>query len=491
MRRFAPSLDVVWMLAVLAGVWVFVSTHPIRPHDFWWHIAVGRDILATGRIPEADVFSVTANGTPYPAYKTFWLMQVTLYSVYHWGGAAGVVFFQSVLITTAYGLLLVLTYRLTHSGRLAAWSVLAAALTGFGDWNVRPQAVTFALGAANLLAIHAYRARPHPAWLAVFPLTMLVWVNSHGSFFIAFLLAGAWLADEVWTARHDLPAGRWRAPALALALMALALLSSPHGLGIFNYVLNLSQSPVVRTLAAEWQSPDPLSLFGGLFYAVMALTAVTWLLSPRRPAVFEVLTVVGLGVLGAQTARGMVWFGLVAAPALAVHWAARWPPQPARSPGSPWLNGALAGLWLVLSLLALPWFKALWPLPPDKAGLISAETPLAATRFLLENPQTQPLFNFSDFGSYLIWEAYPAYQVFVDPRFELYPVAVWNDYLAIQSVQPDWETRLRNYGVQTLLLSPVYQPALLQAVRQSPGWREVYADAVAVIVARVQPDPAP
>lgn len=486
MRRFAPSLSAVWMLAVLVGVWVFVSTHPIRPHDFWWHITIGRDILHTGHIPTADVFSVTATGLPYPSYQTYWLMQVTLYSVYQWGGPAGVVFFQAGLITAAYGLLMALAYRLTGSGRLAAWSTLAAVLTGFGDWNVRPQAVTLVLGAACLLAIYAHRARPHLAWLAVFPLVMLIWVNSHGSFFIAFLLVGAWLADAVWTARHNLRAGSWHAPALALALMALAALANPRGPGIITYVATLTQSPVVRTLAAEWQPPTPFNLFGGLFYAVMALTALTLLTSPRRPTLFELLIVVGLGVLGAQTARGMVWFGLAAAPVLAAHWAARWPPK-ATAPGSPAINWALVMLWLGLGLVALPWFKPLWPLPADKAGLVSAETPVAATRFLLENPQPQPLFNFSDFGSYLIWEAYPAYRVFVDPRFELYPVAVWNDYLAIQAVMPDWEARLQNYGVQTLLLSPVFQPALVQAVRQSNHWREVYADPVAVIAVRALP----
>lgn len=474
------------MLAVLVGVWVFVSTHPIRPHDFWWHITIGKEVLEIGRIPQADVFSITAAGLPYPSYNTYWLMQVVLYGVYATGGPAGVVFFQSGLITATYGLLMVLAYRLTGSGRLAAWSTLAAVLTGFGDWNVRPQAVTFALGAACLLAIHAHRARPHPAWLAVFPLTMLVWVNSHGSFVIGLGLVGAWLADEVWTSRRNLRAGTWHAPALALALMALAVLANPRGVGMVSYVLTLTQSPVVRTLAAEWQAPNPLSLFGGLFYAVMALTALTLLTSPRRPTLFELAVVVGLGVLGGQTARGMVWFGLAVAPVLAVHWAARWPPQ-ARAPGSPMLNWSLVGLWLTLAFLALPWLKPLWPLPPDKAGLVSAETPVAATRFLLNTPQPQPLFNFSDFGSYLIWEAYPAYRVFVDPRFELYSVQVWNDYLAIQAVQADWEARLQNYGVQTLMLSPVFQPELVQAVRQSSHWREVYADPVAVIAVRMAP----
>ncbi len=61
----------LWPLTVLLGVFAFLNTHPIRPHDFWWHMAVGREILTTGRIPTVDAFSFTAAGAPYPSYAAF------------------------------------------------------------------------------------------------------------------------------------------------------------------------------------------------------------------------------------------------------------------------------------------------------------------------------------------------------------------------------------------------------------------------------------
>ena len=42
------------------------------------------------------------------------------------------------------------------------------------------------------------------------------------------------------------------------------------------------------------------------------------------------------------------------------------------------------------------------------------------------------LFNEMGYGSYLDWALYPGTQVFVDPRVELYPLAIWQDYLAIR-----------------------------------------------------------
>ena len=137
-----------------------------------------------------------------------------------------------------------------------------------------------------------------------------------------------------------------------------------------------------------------------------------------------------------------------------------------------------------MAFASLPWFKALWPLPPEKAGVISAETPLAATEFLLRERLPGNLFHAMGFGSYLIWAAQPAYPVFIDPRIELYPARLWMDYLNVSAAAPGWEDRLAAHNVQTLMLSPQEQAGLLEAARASAQWDEIYADAASVILTR-------
>jgi len=139
------------------------------------------------------------------------------------------------------------------------------------------------------------------------------------------------------------------------------------------------------------------------------------------------------------------------------------------------------GMLGVMAAASLPWWKGMWPLPPAKAGLISAETPVAATAFLLRERPPGPLFHALSFGSYLIWAAQPDYPVFVDPRLELYPMALWEDYLAISGAAPDWEARLARYNVRLLMLSPTEQPALIAAVARSPRWERIYRDDAAEI----------
>jgi hypothetical protein len=147
-------------------------------------------------------------------------------------------------------------------------------------------------------------------------------------------------------------------------------------------------------------------------------------------------------------------------------------------------NYLFAGFILVGMLISLPWFKDSLSLPGGKAGLISAETPVEATQFLVQEQLPGPLFHFMPFGSYLIWAAQPEYPVFVDSRIELYPQEIWQHYLAISAGQGDWEGRLGDYGINTLMLNPQFQRSLVRAADASSRWELVYQDGNAVLFVR-------
>jgi hypothetical protein len=215
-------------------------------------------------------------------------------------------------------------------------------------------------------------------------------------------------------------------------------------------------------------------------------------LSPKRPSFFQIATLLVFGVLGLKTSRGSVWFGLLMAPIVAEHLAAivshyqKSEQKPSKQEGSRILNILFAILIILMGVISLPWFKSFLPLPAAKAGLISAETPIQATQVLLEKNPPGRVFNAMSFGSYLIWAAYPHYQVFVDSRIELFPEKVWMDYLGISNAEGDWQTSLNNYGVNTLMLSPVEQPALIIAIEKSKNWQRIYQDDIASIYSRIR-----
>jgi hypothetical protein len=229
---------------------------------------------------------------------------------------------------------------------------------------------------------------------------------------------------------------------------------------------------------------------GVIFFSGLIISVIVFVLSPKRPNFFQIATFLAFGLLGLKTSRGSVWFGIVMAPILAAHLSyiikrhQKESDQIKNSEGSRLLNIIFCIVLIFMGVFTLPWFKDRLPMPPAKAGLISAETPIQATQVLLENNPPGQLFNAISFGSYLIWAAYPQYQVFVDSRIELFPEQVWIDYLNISNARGDWESLLSDYGVNTLMLSPDEQPALIQAVQESDEWILIFHNPSATIFER-------
>ncbi len=495
--KFRFSIEHLWGLVALMGIFIFVNTHPIRPYDFWWHVTVGREIATNGTIPAVDVYSYTEAGQPYPSYQMFWLMEIALYGIYKLGGPALVVFVQSLMVTCAYLVIFWICKLTSNSWRIAALSVLFAAALGLNDWNVRPQGITFLLASLFLLAINEYRKKPQWGWLIVFPICMLIWVNSHGSFIIGLALTGIWWGQELWTAirrriSHEqvVEVKRIVVPGIVFGITVLICLLNPRGLGIIEYLKTLTSNSVVQNLVTEWAAPTFGTTMGVIFFCGLIGSAVLLAVSPKRPDFFQVATFLVFGILGLKTSRGSVWYGLVMAPIVAEHIAAivnryqKTERKTASQEGSRLLNILFALAIVLMGVISLPWFKSLIPLPAAKAGLISAETPVQATQFLLDENPPGRMFNSMSFGSYLIWAAFPQYQVFVDSRIELFPEKVWLDYLKISNADGDWESQLRNYGVNTLMLSPVDQPVLVRAAEASANWKKIYNDAESYIFIR-------
>ena len=493
--KFQLKIEYLWGLVALVGIFVFVNTHPIRPHDFWWHMAIGRDMVNAGKIPLIDTYSYTQPGDAYLSYHQFWLMEVVLYALYQAGGAILVILAQTMLITPAYILLMWISWRLTQSWRAAAFGGLYAAALGFGNWNVRPQAISYLFGALVLLGIVEFRRTRKRRWLLLFPVVMAFWVNCHGSFPIGLALAGLWLADESWqTFIHWIQHRQWSfqnwLPALAGFLMALGgCLINPRGIGFVSYLSMMAGNSVVQNFILEWMPPNFNSLEGILFFALFMLAVVLMALSPRRPSFYQMITFLLFGILGLKYIRGIIWFGIVMAPVVAEHLTALMDnagvkPAPKATTQTSRLNQIFVIALLTLAFMSLPWFKQYWPVVPEKAGLISTETPIKATQYMLDHKLPAQVFHDMAFGSYLMWAAQPKYKVFVDSRIELYPMNIWDDYLAISAGQCDWEAKLAEYGISTLLLEPEKQLGLIQAASTSPNWQEVYRDNQAIVFTR-------
>jgi hypothetical protein len=270
--------------------------------------------------------------------------------------------------------------------------------------------------------------------------------------------------------------------------------------GIYGYLQALLNDTASQTFVNEWQSPTPRTLAGKFFYLGILVVIVAFALARHRPSITDLLLTCGLAWQSFLGMRYVIWFGMAIMPIVAQCFgkprtllksmAAASHALPPRISGRERGGGALPNTLVVIMLVLItsafqPWFKPLLPLPPpyrelfapmDDAPLMySNATPVGAAQHLHDSPCKGRIFNEMGYGSYLIWTLYPAQQVFVDPRVELYPLSIWEDYRTIsKGIQA--ETLLQSYDVACVLLDTRLQPDLAAVLATSPHWQRTYQD---------------
>ena len=234
-----------------------------------------------------------------------------------------------------------------------------------------------------------------------------------------------------------------------------------------------------------WSPPHLGEFFGPIYFVSLLVWVLSFVLTRRKIGLFEVMTYAVFGLMGLNTSRGIPWFGMVAAPSLALSMVALFPIT-SPPPENRWvINWSLVLLTTLLAVLSLPWFKQYLPFPPLKSGLIAHETPRAAAEFITQYQPGRPLFNSMSYGSYLIWAAQPDYPVFVDGRIELYTDQHWQEYLtSLIAVQPGWDEILEKYGFKTLMLDKHESLVLLLELKKDRNWEVAYEDDISVVLTK-------
>ncbi len=494
-------IEHLWVLVALSGVGIIVSLTRTVPNDFWWHLKAG-ELIAAGSFPTTNLFAWTLPADMPFVYQS-WLGEFLFYLLYQVGGLSLVVFARNMLALLAFGLMAVEAQRRSGSWRLAAAAVVLALLMAINTFTTRTQNWSWVPFALVLLLLGSYvRGQLAGRWLAALPLLMLFWVNAHGGFMMGLLVAGAFVVGETlrrWLRQpYALNWDQLRVLYITAAAMFVATFINPLGPGVYAYVYDLLTDAPSQGFVVEWQAPDPRTVAGRFFIIGVLILMAALALARRRPTITDVLLICGLSWMAFHGVRYIVWFGMAAMPiavqclgtprsvfaaggqssgtAAGRHWKPR---------TSPVVNLSLSAVLLLALLMVQPWLKPALPLPEEyRAGfasvpgaplLFSNTTPVQATEHLRDEPCAGHLFNEMGYGSYLIWELYPQEQVFIDPRVELYPLELWEDYIDITRGR-DVAELLNEHDIACVMLDVEQQPQLAQAMPEISGWQRTYAD---------------
>ena len=292
-------------LALLAGL-LCVCERLLQDPDTQWHIAVGRAIWDSGRVPRTDPFSHTFAGAPWIAKE--WLSQLLLFAAHATAGWRGVAVLACVAIAVSFTLLLgFLQGRIDPTRALMA--TLVAILLSAGQLLARPHVLTLPILVVwTGCLMRVVERRAPPPWGLLW--LMAMWANLHAGFAIGFAVAGLLAAEAVLAGGPAGRAGRAARWGLFLAGALAASCASPYGWRPLAVGAALLGSGEPLPYIGEWQplglDPTGVAAVGALLLLLAALG-----LRPRRN-LFRLLIVALFGAMMIRHVRFLVLFALVA-----------------------------------------------------------------------------------------------------------------------------------------------------------------------------------
>ena len=497
--------------------------------DSCWILALGKKIWESGSVPTSDPFSFTlplaaSFGMPQPFVVHQWFFDLLCYALFRAGKLMAVAAFCAGISALTF---VSLPWRIclrANASPVAIYAIslctaFCAALRPF----VRPEILSCLCLALWLLLLQQLRtdaervtassANPKVSLkvVAAFFLVMLLWCNVHTGFITGLGVLAVFAASFVL---QDLTVNRkFSGPAktglLALACSLLATLINPVGIKLWQFLptlFGLGQYFSILEMgtieAKNFSDLDFTPFF--IMVAISLLSIITYIRAKGTTSIgrLPIMSPLRLGsvimIIVSTYAAFQVWrlipfsvliLAMESATLLGRSRAGFKRPLITPSPVFPCLQPRLPcklnliwdGLPPVLAALGVTLMAnriTVLSLPQISKNWVP---PVRAIQYLMDHPQTGPLFNEALIGSMLTWYL-PNVKVFVDTRFDEYGKGILSDYQSVIFLQTTAPAVLKTYGIQWIFLQSD-QP-LTAALKKAPGWTVIYSDEDACIFRR-------
>ncbi|MCS6994477.1 MAG: hypothetical protein N2117_12450 [Anaerolineales bacterium] len=469
-QEYPLSYRWLWLSLGLLVVLLVAFILPVVPFDYWWYLRLGRDVLASGSVPQVETYSYTRFGQP--VVHPSWLSAVLLAILYDGGGLTLSFLARGVILSLAYSLLWVISCQ-QCGPRLASFLMLLSALAGSNNWSFRPQLFTYLLFALVFWSLWQWNEqKKNTLWLL--PVCGVLWVNLHGSFPMLFALCALFFVFGNGLRKHLL---------LWTVLALIATLINPRGINAWTHVAFMMRNPSIQMYSAEWVASSNIGWQMNIFYAWLVAFPLLALFSNKRPTWLEWSLYLSFGVLAIVGIRYVIWFLFIIAPLtsriLPPVLQKLLDPPPAQVQSR--TNYAVSFIILATSLLSLPgprqaWFSSL-EIP------LWYSTPVQAAAWLKMHPELPgPMWADLASSSYLIF-ALPERPVWIDTRFEVYPPEQWKEYLIMEEASLEGQRLFDRYGINLLFFQKEAGQSV-ENLRAAPQWCPQYEDDAAIIFTR-------
>src|SRR5438034_1098139 len=372
-------------------------------------------------------------------------------------------------------------------------------------WHLANGRLMLATGSIPHVDLYSFSAAGHPwvmhEWLADLAMYLLYRVGGLPWLVAAYagVVTAAAICLYVILRRTALPQ-----PAIG-AGCALAFIN-PFGIQTILFSLGTLTSPLIQNNIQEWASPDFHTLAGLLVEGIIFLLLAGLATGRVRPRTSEWLLAFALLYLALSSQRHVPLFVLAAAPLMArcaqalLGLASSLPPaadrpaqsqvaalrwKPALPAGHTVTLGAINLALLIIVGTGMIAYRAVPNLRPEaQAASIKAALPVQAADALARTGRPLRVFNYYDYGGYLIWRLYPdGGRVFIDGRVEVYGPQIFSRYLRVSYLASGWQDVLAQAHPDAIVL-PSAHP-LTGILGQDSDFRLLSRDDVATVFIRV------
>ena len=442
----------VGLLVALAGF--VLGAKIISDNSLLTHLATGDLMVSTGDVPDVDPYSRQFAGEPWTVQS--WMASLVYSWVVRVAGEPGLRLLHGLLASAvALGV-----WRLTSpANELASRTalVLYPLLIGATFWSPRPLMFGLVCMTVVLLALQDM-IRP---W-ALLP-TMWLWVNSHGSFPLAVVLLGAVvvgsLVDERRLLRRELELAGWVGAGILLGGI------NPIGPRLWWFPFQLLGRGEALERVVEWEPPnferpaEYVYLVGVVIVVLAAKRGLPWA---------ALLPALGFYATGFLAIRNIVPASVVVVVMTAPAMAGFAGSGLGNRGGILARGGVVAGATgLVVATFAVMLSPGLsldrYPVEAvdylDDRGLVAAEDVVVVHR--------------EGVGNYLTFRYGPDADVFIDDRFDFYPVSQTSDHLELL-YGVDYEEVLDRHQADVVLWQ--VDSSMAEWLTDEPAWSLAFTD---------------
>lgn len=461
--------QLLWLAIVVAsGTYI---CGPLVDPDLWWHITVGRWILAHHQLPQVELWNRFALNTPWIPYS--WSNEILFAWFDQQFGAHGLLFLKICISTALSGSLFYVFGRMSRDWFFGGLLGIFSSAACFNHFTLRPQSIVWIFLAFLLSKLDQIETQGLTRKNAIhLILIVALWANTHITAGLTLYIAGMFLFGS-W---------RWKLAMQGVACCFIGTLLTPHFGAEWLTFFNTSSHPFQHASIAEFHPATIMQHSTAFLVIIGALLLFFWHKAPSGLDLVKLLLAASFALIGLAVVKFLPFAVIIIGAMCALYWR--------QETADFRLFGNLAegitrfanlyeripreGLAFVFICMAVVNVVPVWRQPISEKVV-----PVKALDYMIENGLPHPIMNDFGRGGYVMYRYSNArgeleHPVPIDGRTNVNSPQAWETSRQALLGQENWKAYFDLVQPNTVLWPR--ESALNTILLESSSWCRVYVD---------------